>query len=261
MNLEDLRAVRSRERASDGLQDLRDSFYEEVADYIESRKTERERVAEQADDPFGSEEVQALTDEIETAEQVAEAVYERRMGKLVKQASLAAAGMAGNTDGLTSEERRLYDDLVARIEENKEHVLDVLAGEATTEPAESADSEKSVPDPADSIDSQNPEPDADPVPDPDAADSPSVRESSAAAAMGGDLPDETSEPGDSTDEPTEAAAAEDETDRTTVRITQDVGEIFGVDERQYTLEADDVVTLPEENAHPLVEKEAAEELQ
>ena len=49
--------------------------------------------------------------------------------------------------------------------------------------------------------------------------------------------------------------------RTTVRITQDLGSILGVDAREYVLETDDIVTLPEENAAPLVEREAAERLE
>ena len=50
-------------------------------------------------------------------------------------------------------------------------------------------------------------------------------------------------------------------DRLTVRITQDVGSILGVDDREYTLECDDVVTLPEQNAEPLVDRDAAEPLE
>ena len=56
---------------------------------------------------------------------------------------------------------------------------------------------------------------------------------------------------------TDAAAAMGDPDRVTVRITADVGEIVGVDGTAYDLQADDVVTLPEENAMPLVEKDAA----
>ncbi|MEE6208795.1 hypothetical protein U3A55_01305 [Salarchaeum sp. III] len=265
MNLEDLRAVRSRERSSDSLQDLRASFYEEVADYIQERKDARERAAAEADDPFSSEEVQTLTDEIETAEQVAEAIYERRMGKLVKQASLAAAGMTGDTDGLTNEERRLYEDLVARIEENKSHVLDVLAGEV--EPgAEATGDDDAEPDPIDAAHA-NPEPGELSEPADDAVAPPdSARdESSAAAAMGGGL-DGAEEPAAVDDAAVSTSRASDEegdeagAERTTVRITRDVGDVLGVDERQYSLEAEDVVVLPEENAKPLVEKDAAEEL-
>jgi DNA replication factor GINS len=49
-------------------------------------------------------------------------------------------------------------------------------------------------------------------------------------------------------------------ERTTVRITADVGEIYGVDDRSYRLEREDVVDLPADNAAPLVEKNAAERL-
>ena len=60
-----------------------------------------------------------------------------------------------------------------------------------------------------------------------------------------------------------AGGSDDDTDddRTTLRITRDVGEIFGVDQRTYTLETDDVVTLPAENATPLVQQDAAEKLE
>ncbi|QDX41607.1 hypothetical protein [Salarchaeum sp. JOR-1] len=263
MNLEDLRAVRSRERSSDSLQDLRDSFYEEVADYIQSRKDERERAAAASDDPFSSEEVQTLTDEIETAEQVSEAIYERRMGKIVKQASLAAAGMTGDTEGLTNEERRLYDDLVARIEENKSHVLDVLAGDA--DPREEPASDATGADPM-AASHANPEPDS-MSGDGESEPAPTERaESSAAAAMGGgldeadDAPDDTPSPDARNAEGSAGADGAEGAARTTVRITRDVGDVFGVDERQYSLEAEDVVVLPAENAKPLVEKDAAEEL-
>ena len=270
MNLEDLRAAQSRERATDGLQDLRESFYGDVAEYLESLKERREDAASAATDPFGDPEVQELTDKIETAEQVAEAIYERRMGKLVKQASLAAAGVPDDQDGLTAEELDLYTDLVARIEENKSHVLDVISGDVDREDAY-ADA-----DATDALDAS--------------AESSSGADSSAAAAMGGGLDDATDDasagddsaptatddapgtanadagasadasPGDETVDGGESTDGGESFDRTTVRLTRDVGEIFGVDERPYTLEAEDVVTLPEENAEPLVEKGAAEKL-
>ncbi|MGB9965194.1 hypothetical protein [Halobacterium hubeiense] len=283
MNLEDLRAAQTRERATDGLQELRDSFYGDVAAYIADLKEQREAAASAADDPFGDPEVQELTDKIETAEQVAEAIYERRMGKLVKQASLAAAGMPDDVEGLTEEERALYGDLVERIEANKSHVLDVISGDA--EPS-STDLDDAASEPlGDTVD----ETPTDPAPEPSGEDS------SAAAAMGGGLDDADEEPtpepdaaedapesdqvpadpeppeavaddlervtgDDAADDEQDAADSEDDVSRTKVRVTDDVGEIFGVDERPYTLEAEDVVTLPEENAKPLVEKDAAEKL-
>ncbi|MFB6268869.1 MAG: hypothetical protein ABEH83_02935 [Halobacterium sp.] len=329
MNLEDLRAAQTRERATDGLQELRDSFYSDVAEYISELKAQRETAAAAADDPFGDPEVQELTDKIETAEQVAEAIYERRMGKLVKQASLAAAGMPDDANGLTDEERTLYDDLVDRIEANKAHVLDVISGEA--DPAD-ADAQTSDTGPSASGRSSDVAGVSDAESSRPAQDAGEGAESgSAAAAMGGGLgaddsarndadsaqtaddapapagplddagggttgaggADETPDSGvvEADPEPSDAIAADlaevrggdgggdgadggdgpvdgrngadgagDDVARTTVRVTDDVGEIFGMDEREYTLEAEDVVTLPEENAKPLVEKGAAEEL-
>jgi DNA replication factor GINS len=59
----------------------------------------------------------------------------------------------------------------------------------------------------------------------------------------------------------EADQPDADIDRKTVRITDDVGEIFGVDQRSYDLSTDDVVTLPADNADPLVERDAAEPLE
>lgn len=247
MNLDELRAVQNRERATDSLQELRDSFYGDVADYISDLKAERERVAADADDPFASPTVSRLTDEITMAEQVVEAIYERRVGKIVKHASLAAAGMRGDEEGLTREEQALYEDLVERIQDNKSHVLDVLSGEADS----SGDLESQT-DATDQPDPPDPPPDDDPSVNPadlmsaEADDSHSSGERPEAAS-GTDGRDDESGIGD--------------VDRTTVRVTRDVGEIVGVDERVYRLEAEDVVTLPAANAAPLVEREAAEKLE
>jgi len=66
-------------------------------------------------------------------------------------------------------------------------------------------------------------------------------------------------PGDSAPD-VDGADETDAVERTLVRITSDVGQILGVDERPYELSAEDVVTLPEPNADPLVERDAAERL-
>ncbi|RKD94930.1 DNA replication complex subunit Gins51 [Halopiger aswanensis] len=343
MNLDELRSVQSKERQKDSLQNLRPSFYQEVGEYIADLEDERDRVAEQAEDPFSSPEVGRLTDEIETAKDVVEAIYERRMGKLVKQASLAAAGMPADDEGLTAEEADLFDDLVDRIESNKSRVLDVLEGVETEQPggaaAGAADPaaghgrepgaepgrtdptadpsagsdpgaapEPGVADPASGSDDDAPPvppqepPDAVESGEHDASDSSGV---SPADVMGGEpssidpsesgagpSPDDTpvpasepapdqSPPADSS-EPSDSAAGsatngngadasgasdtgssapDDDVDRTTVRITRDVGSILGIDDREYTLSTDDIVTLPEQNADPLVEQDAAERLE
>ena len=129
MNLDELRSVQSKERRKDSLQQLRESFYQDVAAYIQDLRAERDRRAEQVDNPFSDDEVRRLSDELDTAEEVAEALYERRVGKVVKLASFAAAEMSASEEGMTIEEQALFDDLVDRIKQNKASVLDVLAGE------------------------------------------------------------------------------------------------------------------------------------
>jgi len=103
-----------------------------VAAYVADLRAARDRRAEQVAKPFSDDDVRRMSDEVETAEEVAEALYERRVGKVVKLASFAAADMPVDADGMTTEERQLFDDLVDRISENKSRVLDVLAGEGTS---------------------------------------------------------------------------------------------------------------------------------
>ncbi|GAA0457398.1 hypothetical protein MUK72_11875 [Halococcus dombrowskii] len=303
MNLGDLQSTRSKERQKDSLQHLREDFYSDVGAFVAELRTERERAAEAADDPFDAPEVRRLTDDIETAEDTVEAIYERRVGKLVKLASLAAAGMPAEKDGLTDEERDLFGTLVDAIESNREHVLDgVLANDSAgvtsgDERSMAAESVVTASDTAsdenahDGVDAPSPAatepPTAPESVEPEGTEGTSGRESppeaeggvSAADVMGGETPDTTSE---SADEPTtetpqaspdtadttaesgaNTAADDDagrETERTTVRITRDVGEILGADERTYELASEDVVTLPDVNVTPLLERDAAERL-
>ena len=347
MNLDELRSAQAKERRKDSLQHLRDAFYDDVAGYVADLRAARDRRAEQVEKPFSDDDVRRMSDEIETAEEVAEALYERRVGKVVKLASFAAADMSVETDGMTTQERALFDDLVARIRANKSAVLAALAGEeppvsqgespASTsagddsageqagsgrptpdEPEESNASTAPAPDdqeagadvlagamggessdppdpnsaPPDPNSAPPDRPDSDPSAVPDASGdsappadrdetadrTPSDRSGSVTADGGatpvepGPAPPGTSD-GPSADEaatdgpPADPPADEEQSDREagvdreTVRITRDVGAIFGVDEREYDLASEDVVTLPTENAEPLVSRDAAERIE
>jgi DNA replication factor GINS len=309
MNLDELQSVQSRERQTDSLQQLRESFYADAGEFIQQLREEREAAADRADDPFDAPEVNRLTDDINTAEQTVEAIYERRVGKIVKMASLAAADMPAEEEGLTREERDLFETLVGAIENSRDHVLDVLAGEASPGAVAggSVRSEETVTDAGQAqsgADSEPPAETTEPV-DETSEPAPPVAEANdesggvdAADVMGQssdelppeippeeppeDVPVSDVTPGSGDDQspasdggtapaPPETATASSGTenqsdgetatvDRTTVRITDDVGEIFGIDQREYDLSRDDVVTLPEENAVPLVERDAAEPL-
>ena len=360
MNLDELRSVQAKERRKDSLQHLRDDFYDDVAAYVADLRAARDRRAEQVANPFADDDVRRMSDELETAEEVGEALYERRVGKVVKLASFAAADMSVDTEGMTSQERALFDDLVERIEANKSRVFDALAG---GDPVGPNDGSTRTPDPAagdpaanespvDGATASDPTADTPPSngspPDAPAVNSPDANADVLAGAMGGDResssgpgphgtdagaapaehdptpaePDPSVTPGDDTGAPTideldpagdgvpdhlggrsdddpgsaggRTAAPDGNTtaattadgergttggtnsdgaggrdantddaiiDRETVRITRDVGSILGVDEREYDLVSEDVVTLPAENAEPLVRRDAAERIE
>ncbi|MFT4883958.1 MAG: DNA replication factor GINS [Natronomonas sp.] len=348
MNLDELQSVQARERQSSDLQHLRSSFYREVGEFIQELTEERARAVDRTDDPFSSPEVRQLTNDIETAEQTVEAIYERRVGKVVKKASIAAAGMPVDTDGLTDEEASLFDDLVVRIENNRDNVLSVLDGDAPsvscsvdasetetgttgvdaptdTSPAPDTDPSpetdtgaEATPDtegvsaadlmgsgpeesveptgatpsaseaeeataPEETTDASTPDPDADaltatdatgdsvppeepPAPDPGPTETARTEVEPDDAPPGGDTGETaTSDAPAATDSPTNDESSEESRDipglpRTTVRITDDVGEVVGADNRDYDLGSEDVVTLPEPNADVLVDKGAAERL-
>ncbi|MEF8886842.1 MAG: hypothetical protein V5A30_03475 [Haloarculaceae archaeon] len=329
MDLDELQSVRDRERQTDKLQQLRESFYADAGEFIQQLRRERERAAERADDPFDAPEVNRLTDEINTAEGTVEAIFERRIGKIVKAASLAAADQPMDAEGMTAEETVLFEDLVDDIVATRHRVFDTLDGETTEDadgrsdpsPVRSAGdgtaasgADTTATSPADGEPGAGPGrnvgaepgqgqagvPDAEPESEPGAnqgtdgvaaADLMGGEARGTAAEVGGQ-PESDIEPGSepggepapgSEEVRAVAGGAETETTepsggdadagdapvrkdggtvaRETVRITDDVGEIFGVDEREYDLVTDDVVQLPAENARPLVERGAAERLE
>jgi DNA replication factor GINS len=291
MNLDELQSVQSRERQASSLQHLRDTFYQDAGEYVRELHDRRDEAAAAADDPFGSEEVRRLSDDIETAERTVEAIYERRIGKIVKMASIAAADMPYDDDGLTEEEGRLFEDLVASIETNRDLVLSVLDGEAPGFSCSRSDaddsavptSEPSTVEDAPAADADRPTPDAEATPPDRREEAPPAppEEFAIGDAMGGasasedeahgpapDTSDRTAEapaaegpvPDEPATEPAESESSE-QIRRTTVRITADVGDIFGVDGRAYDLSSEDVVTLPEENATVLTDSGQAERLE
>lgn len=290
MNLEELQAARDRERQTDKLQQLRESFYADAGEFIQQLQTERDRAAERAEDPFDAPEVQQLTDEINTAEQTVEAIYEKRVGKIVKAASFAAADLPAEAEGMTREEQDLFDTLVDNIKSNRQHVLEVLDGGSPAsedEPAPAAPEEPDV-SAADLMGSgEEPEPADAPTGPPQTDPEPPATESTPEPAAGdvtptgGDQSPEQPQRADrdvTPEDTTRGSASESppkgeqalrndggqpttpDVDRRTVRITDDVGTFVGSDERDYDLAADDIVTLPESNASLLVDRDAAERL-
>jgi DNA replication factor GINS len=215
MDLEDLRAAQADERRSEKLQELPDSFYEDAAEYIETLREERDA----CDNPY-SDEAQRLNDELGSARQVAEAVYERRVGKVVKMASLAANGHTATEDRMTREEREMYANIVDEIRAGQERVEGLLEGALTDdEGSEDGDAEARPGGAAD-----------------EAADE----------TRGGEgKQKERSDAGDG---------------YSTVRVVESLPEFVGADGREYSLGEEDVARIPEENARALCEREAAVEV-
>lgn len=123
MDLEQLRQAQAEERRSEKLQELSDTFYEDAAEYIENLREERDA----HEDPY-SEDAQRLNDALSSARQVTEAIYERRVGKVVKMASLSANGHPASEDRMTREEREMFDSIVAEIRASQERIEETLEG-------------------------------------------------------------------------------------------------------------------------------------
>lgn len=288
MNLEELQAVRETERSKNSLQSLRESFYEDAAAFVQELREERRQAAAVADDPFDDPAIRRLSDEIATAEQTVEAIYERRVGKLVKQASFAAAGMPTDDEGLTREERALYADLVEHIESNRRRVLATIAdddnptsevggrnpsGDGRNEAGAAGGADREGPkEDANAREADRDQPGSNPERvDGGATDGSVARPETASVADGSSEPAGDAAgseiPADEDDAPEarrstgDGESADAGVPRTTVKITADVGEIVGIDERTYDLIRDDVVTLPEANARPLLEHGAASKLE
>ena len=304
MDLNELQSVRDRERQTDKLQQLRESFYADAGAFIQQLRAERERAVERADDPFDSPEVQQLTDEINTAQQTVEATYEKRVGKVVKAASFAAADLPTEADGMTTEEQALFDQLVGDIRTNREHVLALLDGDSPGNPSGSSpehssqepereqpamdttrqETEDKLSDSAEQPSRQHVPPDRPPAETSADEPAPAVETDSekdaqrrentggvtAADAMGGNadgrnVPPVRKDGGTDTlspdsDSPSLDAPTPNGVERQRVQVVEDVETFVGFDDRDYDLEADDVVSLPATNADILLDRGVARKL-
>jgi len=101
LDVETVRAARAREQDQSSLVKLGDPT-----------------VFDRLDDAIEDDEIDA-----ETALTLATELADHRAGKLLTLASLRAAGMTVNWDGVTDDERALVEDLVARIETWRDSIV------------------------------------------------------------------------------------------------------------------------------------------
>jgi DNA replication factor GINS len=166
---------------------------------------------------------------------------------------------------MTAEERDLFETLVENIKTNRTHVMDVLDGSVSAGDAP-------VDTPPTGTDSAPPETAETKTRDDDSGVSAAdVMGAGTSTAGDGDGPASTAETEKTTPpEPPDREVRNDgggttptgstDVERETVRITADVGDFLGFDEREYDLSENDVVTLPSTNVEPLVARDAAERL-
>lgn len=115
MNLDDLRILQSNERSSPQLQEVEKDLYKKIAEYI---KTLEQKIQD-SEDP----EVQKIKDERDSAKRVAESIFDKRLGKIIRLASLKASGLGKSPKSLTPEEQVIFDSLVETLEKGRAAIL------------------------------------------------------------------------------------------------------------------------------------------
>jgi DNA replication factor GINS len=115
MNLDDLRLIQVNERRSEGLQELERDFYGQVRAYIKALEEDKRNVeASQA---------MKIDDELRSVRSVIEGIFNRRIGKIVKMASLRASGSQESPKGVTPEELDLFEQLTDLISRSRAIIL------------------------------------------------------------------------------------------------------------------------------------------
>jgi DNA replication factor GINS len=143
------------------------------------------------------------------------------------------------------------DPTPAHADESTPSRDEPAVGTGSSEPSGAASPEATESDDVPPAPPDTPPREAEPSPEP--AEEPiDTRSDGGVAAASVDA--DASTDGSATSEPADGE------NRTTVRVTEDVGTLLGVDDREYDLESEDVVALPEDNAEALLQREAAEKL-
>jgi len=202
MNLEDLREIQIEERTRSDLQPLLDSFYTDVSKNIQDLRVERENILEGSVDAVDAKTVRRIEDEIKTVGEVVEAIYDRRVGKILKGASLTAAGLGKRDGSLAGVEVELFRNLVELLQKNRIKILEQISSEKGDKPQREIETNQ--------INEEVP------------------------------LQENIDQKG------------EEETSNITIKVMQEVGEVYGVDGNTYNLREGKIISLPKENAQPLI---------
>lgn len=118
MNLDDLRLLQSNERSSPQLQEVEKDLYRKIAEYVRALDENLLSIGD-PDDP----KAQKIRDERESARRVVEGIFERRLGKIIRLASLKASGLGKSPKNLTPEEQEMFDQLAEALEKGRAAIL------------------------------------------------------------------------------------------------------------------------------------------
>ena len=179
-----------------------DSFYTDVSKYIQDLRVERENILEGSVDAVDAKTVRRIEDEIKTVGEVVEAIYDRRVGKILKGASLTAAGLGKRDGSLAGVEVELFRNLVELLQKNRIKILEQISSEKGDKPQREIETNQ--------INEEVP------------------------------LQENIDQKG------------EEETSNITIKVMQEVGEVYGVDGNTYNLREGKIISLPKENAQPLI---------
>ena len=215
MDFEDLRNILTREQKSK-LAKLEPDFYEDVRAYLDGLREEQQTAPKM--------EAQLLADELETAENRLQRIFELRVGKIVNLASshilAEIKGIKQDLDAMAPVERDMYDSVLVAVRKGWSDIERAVTGKSTLPATEDIRSGELVED------------------------------------VGERAKDVSEEREDLTIAP---ANHEDHDngnlkEYTVVRVLKDVPTFMGADSHHYTLAKNDVVILPNLNANVLCKR-------
>lgn len=240
MNLDDLKVIRSNERSSRKLTQLKPDFYLDVKAYLNSLRVSKD---------------QKKKDELDNALNVIGAIYDKRAAKIIRLASLNPKGHAEDVP-LTEEELKIYNGIYQIFTQYRDLMLGVEKGGVINDrDVHSLTKDRKASDEIERV--------SDSVPPEDTAinaeDEHAVRARITAASENGEdftrsAPTERESEGDDTRTLIQESG---NIKYVIVRILADIPTFVGLDGRNYKLSKEDVVELPEGNAETLCNRNLA----
>lgn len=292
--LNEIKAVTRTEKQKSGLQELADDFYDRIETRLSELYEKRDAKIDEVDNPFQCTEIQQTVQRIESIENEVESLHRLRSAKILDKAGFVAAGMGEKPTGATPAEEEMFEELVTDLTRGRQNVINAIdpensasglaAQQSDTNPSESLSESSQGGSDSGGVSASEP---AINIDDSEFAERNSDDANSGVTASSADASTDDTEPvqGDREPEQTRVSdvdnrvkrddvavieeesgekgnpSRENDVERVTVKMKKSVGEILGVDDREYQLEENDVVTLPEQNASPLIDKEVAEQIE